>query len=115
MSLERAHFAGQIVIVSPNLTRLKEGLTTLRQQLFEQDQLGADARRIDHVGVILGVQFPQNATALAHAVRPARHLDTTTLYNSTTYNLGAEVFRMLRDRRTRRLCQRHRSLLCRLP
>lgn len=36
------------------------------------------------------------ATALAHAVRPARHLDTTTLYNATTYNLGAEVFRMLR-------------------
>lgn len=75
---------------------LKEGLTTLRQQLFEQDQLGSDAQRIEHVGTILGVQFPQNATALAHAVRPARHLDTTTLYNSTTYNLGAEVFRMMR-------------------
>ncbi len=73
---------------------LKEGLTTLREQLFMEDSYGPE-HRIDSVSLIRDIQFKEDAGPLAHPVRLASYLEVNNFYTATVYEKSAELFRML--------------------
>ena len=78
---------------------LKEGLTVYRDQEFSMDMAGsASARavkRIDDVRKLRAVQFPEDAGAMAHPVRPDSYTEINNFYTATVYEKGAEVVRMM--------------------
>ncbi|QXQ05430.1 aminopeptidase N [Sphingosinicellaceae bacterium] len=74
---------------------LKEGLTVFRDQQFSADQGSRAVRRIDDVRSLRAVQFPEDASPLAHPIRPGEYIEIGNFYTSTIYNKGAEVIRML--------------------
>lgn len=78
---------------------LKEGLTVFRDQEFSADMLGeASARavqRIKDVRFLRTNQFPEDASPMAHPIRPESYLDINNFYTMTVYEKGAEVIRML--------------------
>jgi len=75
---------------------LKEGLTVFRDQEFTSDMMSRAVKRIADVNVLRTSQFPQDASPLAHAVRPDSYIDISNFYTVTVYNKGAEVVGMLR-------------------
>ncbi len=75
---------------------LKEGFTILRNQDFWATEIGDDAARIDDVARLIERQFPEDAGAMAHPVRPAAYEVVSNLYTNTVYLKGAEVIRMMR-------------------
>jgi len=74
---------------------LKEGLTVFRDQQFSQDMVSIDAERIDQVNDLRRFQFPEDAGALAHPVRPDNYIEINNFYTMTVYEKGAEVIRMM--------------------
>jgi aminopeptidase N len=78
---------------------LKEGLTVFRDQQFSMDMAGsASARavkRIEDVLQLRSVQFPEDAGAMAHPVRPEAYTAVNNFYTPTIYEKGAEVVRMM--------------------
>jgi aminopeptidase N len=78
---------------------LKEGLTVFRDQEFSQDLAGvASARavkRIEDVRVLRTAQFPEDASPMAHPVRPDSYIEISNFYTVTIYEKGAEVVRMM--------------------
>ncbi len=72
---------------------LKEGLTTLRENLFMEDSFGVQCR-LDAVKWIQDVQFKDDASPLAHPVRLASYLEVNNVYTSTVYEKSAELFGM---------------------
>ena len=87
---------------------LKEGLTVFRDQEFSMDMTGpasgpdaaraATARavkRIEDVRKLRQVQFPEDAGAMAHPVRPDQYIEINNFYTPTIYEKGAEVVRMM--------------------
>ncbi len=78
---------------------LKEGLTVFRDQEFSMDMAGsASARavkRIDDVIRLRAAQFPEDAGAMAHPVRPDSYAAIDNFYTATVYEKGAEVVRMM--------------------
>jgi aminopeptidase N len=74
---------------------LKEGLTIFRDQSFSEDLLSKGVMRIRDVNYLREVQFPEDASPLAHPVRPDSYLEINNFYTATVYNKGAEVLRML--------------------
>ena len=78
---------------------LKEGLTVFRDQEFSMDMAGsasaAAVKRIDDVRRLRAAQFPEDAGALAHPVRPDSYLEINNFYTATVYEKGAEVVRMM--------------------
>ena len=78
---------------------LKEGLTVFRDQEFSMDMAGsASARavkRIADVKVLRERQFPEDAGAMAHPVRPDQYVEINNFYTPTIYEKGAEVVRMM--------------------
>src|SRR6187431_1156483 len=78
---------------------LKEGLTVFRDQEFSQDLCGeASARavkRIADVKILRERQFPEDAGAMAHPVRPDQYVEINNFYTPTVYEKGAEVVRMM--------------------
>ena len=75
---------------------LKEGLTILRDQTFTEDTLSRAVMRIRDVNTLREIQFPEDASPLAHPVRPESYIEINNFYTSTIYNKGAEVLRMMR-------------------
>jgi aminopeptidase N len=75
---------------------LKEGLTIFRDQSFTEDTLSQGVMRIHDVTALRESQFPEDASPLAHPVRPDSYIEINNFYTSTVYNKGAEVLRMLR-------------------
>ncbi|MGQ3888322.1 aminopeptidase N [Legionella sp. CNM-1927-20] len=73
---------------------LKEGLTVFRDQEFSRDMNSRDVNRILDVKVLRTTQFPEDAGAMAHPVRPQSYQEINNFYTSTVYNKGAEVIRM---------------------
>ncbi|WP_419419618.1 aminopeptidase N [Legionella sp. D16C41] len=73
---------------------LKEGLTVFRDQEFSRDMNSRDVNRILDVKVLRTSQFPEDAGAMAHPVRPEAYQEINNFYTSTVYNKGAEVIRM---------------------
>ncbi|WP_131782795.1 aminopeptidase N [Legionella gresilensis] len=74
---------------------LKEGLTVFRDQEFSRDMNSRDVNRISDVKILRVAQFPEDAGAMAHPVRPESYQEINNFYTTTVYNKGAEVIRML--------------------
>ncbi|TAL91842.1 MAG: DUF3458 domain-containing protein, partial [Rhodanobacter sp.] len=77
---------------------LKEGLTVFREQCFSADMNSASLKRIEDVSLLRRAQFPEDAGALAHPVRPAQYREINNFYTATVYEKGAELVRMLAGR-----------------
>ena len=75
---------------------LKEGFTVFRDQEFSADLNSRPVKRIDDVNVLRTHQFAQDASPMAHPVRPASYIEISNFYTVTVYNKGAEVVRMIR-------------------
>jgi aminopeptidase N len=73
---------------------LKEGLTVFRDQSFTADYTSAAVKRIDDVSVLRSHQFAEDASPMAHPIRPASYVCMDNFYTCTVYEKGAEVVRM---------------------
>lgn len=77
---------------------LKEGLTVFRDQEFSADRIatkdGRAVKRIEDVRTLRQHQFPEDAGAMAHPVRPDSYEEINNFYTVTIYEKGAEVVRM---------------------
>lgn len=74
---------------------LKEGLTTLREQLFMEDTYGYVINRINAIKIICTKQFAEDASPLLHPIRLQSYIDVNNFYTVTIYHKSAEVARML--------------------
>ena len=74
---------------------LKEGLTVFREQEFTADVLDPDTARIADVRALRAYQFPEDASPMAHPIRPASYVAIDNFYTPTIYDKGAEVVRMI--------------------
>ncbi|MBP5296141.1 MAG: aminopeptidase N, partial [Bacteriovoracaceae bacterium] len=74
---------------------LKEGLTVFRDQEFSASQRPPALQRWDDVQLIKNVQFAEDASPLAHPIRPNQYQEINNFYTTTIYDKGAEVIRML--------------------
>jgi aminopeptidase N len=75
---------------------LKEGLTVFRDQEFTADQRSRAVKRISDVRILKSQQFSEDASSLAHPVRPLSYREINNFYTATVYEKGAEIIRMLR-------------------
>ena len=73
---------------------LKEGLTVFRDQSFTADMNDAAVKRIADVVRLRASQFPEDASPMAHPVRPDSYVKMDNFYTVTVYEKGAEVVRM---------------------
>ncbi len=74
---------------------LKEGFTVFRDQQFSADMTSHGVKRIQEVNVLRSQQFQEDASPMAHPVRPDSYVEIDNFYTVTVYNKGAEVVRML--------------------
>lgn len=74
---------------------LKEGLTMFRDQSFTADLHSKTVKRIQDVRTIRSAQFAQDASPMAHPVRPDSYIEVSNFYTVTVYHKGAELIRML--------------------
>ena len=74
---------------------LKEGLTVFRDQQYGGDRYSHAVQRIQEVRVLRAAQFPEDASPMAHPVRPESFIEISNFYTATVYNKGAEVVRMI--------------------
>ncbi|CAI2531803.1 Aminopeptidase N [Serratia ficaria] len=74
---------------------LKEGLTVFRDQEFSSDLGSRSVNRIDNVRVMRGAQFAEDASPMAHSIRPDKVIEMNNFYTLTVYEKGSEVIRML--------------------
>ena len=74
---------------------LKEGLTVFRDQEFTADRTSRPTKRIRDVELLRRHQFREDASPLAHPVRPQSYIEINNFYTVTVYEKGAEIIRML--------------------
>ncbi len=74
---------------------LKEGLTVFRDQEFSSDLGSRAVNRIDNVRVVRSAQFAEDASPMAHPIRPDQVVEINNFYTLTVYEKGAEVIRMM--------------------
>jgi aminopeptidase N len=74
---------------------LKEGLTIFRDQEFSADMESRPVKRIADVKSLRSSQFAEDASPLAHPVRPESYVEINNFYSMTVYHKGGEVIRML--------------------
>ena len=74
---------------------LKEGLTVFRDQEFSSDLGSRAVNRINNVRTMRGMQFAEDASPMAHPIRPEKVIEMNNFYTLTVYEKGAEVIRML--------------------
>lgn len=75
---------------------LKEGFTVLRDAQFSADQNSPTVKRIEDARFLRTAQFAEDASPMAHPVRPDSYLEISNFYTLTVYEKGAEVVRMMR-------------------
>ncbi len=73
---------------------LKEGLTVFRDQEFTSDLHSRPVKRIEDVRKLRTLQFAEDASPMAHPIRPASYMEINNFYTVTVYEKGAEVVRM---------------------
>jgi aminopeptidase N len=73
---------------------LKEGLTVFRDQEFTADLHSRPVKRIDDVRMLRSHQFAEDASPMAHPIRPASYMEINNFYTLTVYEKGAEVVRL---------------------
>ena len=74
---------------------LKEGLTVFRDQEFSSDLGSRAVNRISNVRTMRGLQFAEDASPMAHPIRPDQVIEMNNFYTLTVYEKGSEVIRML--------------------
>ncbi len=74
---------------------LKEGLTVYRDQRYGEDRYSKAVQRIQEVRSLRAAQFPEDASPMAHAIRPEAYIEISNFYTATVYSKGAEVVRMI--------------------
>jgi len=74
---------------------LKEGLTVFRDQEFSSDLGSRAVNRIQNVRIMRGMQFAEDASPMAHPIRPDKVIEMNNFYTLTVYEKGSEVIRML--------------------
>ncbi|WP_207481516.1 aminopeptidase N [Arenibaculum pallidiluteum] len=74
---------------------LKEGLTVFRDQEFSADMHSRAVERIGNVAALRTAQFAEDASPMAHPVRPETYIEINNFYTTTVYEKGAEVVRMI--------------------
>ncbi|MTD40507.1 aminopeptidase N [Erwinia sp. CPCC 100877] len=74
---------------------LKEGLTVFRDQEFSSDLGSRAVNRISNVRTMRGMQFAEDASPMAHPIRPEKVVEMNNFYTLTVYEKGAEVIRMM--------------------
>ncbi|WON78224.1 aminopeptidase N [Serratia sp. UGAL515B_01] len=74
---------------------LKEGLTVFRDQEFSSDLGSRSVNRINNVRIMRGAQFAEDASPMAHSIRPDKVIEMNNFYTLTVYEKGSEVIRMM--------------------
>ncbi|MEX5905924.1 aminopeptidase N [Providencia hangzhouensis] len=74
---------------------LKEGLTVFRDQEFSSDLGSRSVNRINNVKVMRSAQFAEDASPMAHPIRPDKVIEMNNFYTLTVYEKGSEVIRMI--------------------
>lgn len=74
---------------------LKEGLTVFRDQEFSADRGSRAVNRINNVRMVRSMQFAEDASPMAHPIRPDKVIEMNNFYTLTVYEKGAEVIRMI--------------------
>jgi aminopeptidase N len=74
---------------------LKEGLTVFRDQEFSSDLGSRSVNRINNVRIVRGPQFAEDASPMAHPIRPEKVIEMNNFYTLTVYEKGSEVIRMM--------------------
>jgi aminopeptidase N len=74
---------------------LKEGLTVFREQEFCGDMNSTAVERLGNVRGLRRSQFAEDASAMAHPVRPDHYQAIDNFYTATVYSKGAEICRMV--------------------
>jgi len=73
---------------------LKEGLTVFRDQEFTADTHSRAVKRIEDVRMLRTHQFAEDASPMAHPIRPDNYMEINNFYTVTVYEKGAEVVRL---------------------
>jgi len=73
---------------------LKEGLTVFRDQEFTADTHSRAVKRVEDVRLLRSRQFAEDASPMAHPIRPASYMEINNFYTVTVYEKGAEVVRL---------------------
>ena len=73
---------------------LKEGLTVFRDQEFSADVSSRAVKRIADARFLRDAQFAEDASPMAHPIRPASYMKIDNFYTLTVYEKGAEVIRV---------------------
>nr|CAA6830275.1 MAG: Membrane alanine aminopeptidase N (EC [uncultured Thiotrichaceae bacterium] len=73
---------------------LKEGLTVFRDQEFTADLHSRPVKRIEDVRMLRSHQFAEDASPMAHPIRPSSYMEINNFYTLTVYEKGAEVVRL---------------------
>ena len=73
---------------------LKEGLTVFRDQEFTADLHSRSVKRIEDVRMLRTHQFTEDASPMAHPIRPQSFMEINNFYTMTVYEKGAEVVRL---------------------
>jgi len=74
---------------------LKEGFTVYRENQFGQAMNDAVTERIDEVQMLRDLQFTEDASPMAHPIRPEEYIEINNFYTMTVYEKGGEVIRMM--------------------
>ena len=73
---------------------LKEGLTVFRDQEFSADVSSRAVKRIGDVRFLRDSQSAEDASPMAHPIRPSSYMKIDNFYTLTVYEKGAEVIRL---------------------
>ncbi|MGB0468243.1 MAG: aminopeptidase N [Pontibacterium sp.] len=74
---------------------LKEGFTVFRDAAFSADMNSETVKRVEDVTLLRTAQFAEDASPMAHSIRPASVIEISNFYTLTIYEKGAEVVRMI--------------------
>lgn len=66
-----------------------------RDQEFSSDLGSRAVNRISNVRTMRGLQFAEDASPMAHPIRPDKVIEMNNFYTLTVYEKGAEVIRMI--------------------
>ena len=67
---------------------LKEGFTVFRDAEFSADMNSRAVKRIEDVGFLRSIQFAEDASPLAHPVRPSSYIEISNFYTTTILPKG---------------------------
>lgn len=76
---------------------LKEAFTDLRAMLFSEWLFGSEFIRPKAVLALREFQFPEETSEKGHPIIVESYVDAHSIYDSTTYTKGREVFRTLKN------------------